>query len=120
MLCHLLHSLVSSMFVVTRGDRACLYFSFLDRSLGAHEEIVLVSLLCFRINIRRQTRRLCLPLFSDWVDLYSMTLLSDCSLLSHVIGVSALLQHFGWDDQSRYFLVPVRYFCTISTQSCTG
>ena len=33
-----------------------------------------------------------------------MALLSDCSLLAHVTGVSTLLQRFGWYDQSRYFI----------------
>ena len=43
MLYYLLHSLVSSMFVGKWGDRACLPYLFLDRSLGSHKGIVLAS-----------------------------------------------------------------------------
>ena len=89
-----------SIFVATRGDHACLYFLFTDRSWWEHKETVLAFIFCF------------------WVDLSSTTLLSDCFLLEHVTGVSALLRHFGKDDQSRYFLVPFRYCYTISTRSC--
>ena len=106
------------MFVGTRGDCACLSFSFVDRSSGAHEEIVLASLFCFRINLCRHTRRSCLPFFSNWVDLRSMTFLSDRYLSAHVTGVSALLQRFWWDDQYSYFRVPVSYRCNVSTRSC--
>ena len=118
MLYYLLHSIVSSMFVGTEVNRACFYFHFLDQYPGAHEEIVLASILCFLINLCRHTRRSCLPLFSDWVNICSMTFSSDHYLLEHVTGVSALLQRFGWDDQSHYFLVPVSYCCTVSTKSC--
>ena len=119
MLYYLLHSLVSSMLAGIRGYCACLYFSFLDQYLGKHEEIVLASLFCFQINLRRHTRRSCLPFFSYWVNLHSITFLSDRSLLANMTGVSALLQRFGWDDQSRYFLVPVSYGCTIRTRWCS-
>ena len=106
------------MFAGTRGDRDRLYFYFLDRSSREHEKIVIAFIFCFWIDLCRNTRRSCLPFFSDCVDLCSMKLLSDRSLLAHVTGVSALLQYFGWDDQSRYFLVPVSYRCTVSTRSC--
>ena len=43
-------------------------------------------------------------LFCFWINLRSTALLSDCYLLEHVTGVSALLQRFGWDDQSHYFI----------------
>ena len=116
MLYYLPHSIVSSIFVGTRGNYACLnffgyifvgtrgdrswlYFLFLDWYLRSHGEIVLAFHFCFCIDIR------------------SMTLSSDHSLLAQVTGVSALLPHFGWDDQSHYFLVPVRYRCTVSTWS---
>ena len=56
-------------------------------------------------------------IFSDWVDPCSMKFLSDCYLLSHVTGVSALIQRSWWDDQPRYFLVLVSYAYTISTRS---
>ena len=72
---------------------------------------------CTRQGKNRHRRRSCLRFCSDWFDLRSMTLSSDRSRLAHVTGVSALLQRFGWDDQSRYFLVPVRYRCTVSTRS---
>ena len=100
MLSYLLHYLVSSMFVDTGGDRACLYFYFLDRSSWAHEDIVLDFIFLF------------------WFDLRSMTFYSDCSLLEHATGVSSLLQLLWWDDQYRYFLVPFSYHCTVSTKSC--
>ena len=63
-------------------------------------------------------RRSCLPYFSYWFDLRYMTFSSDRSLLAHVTGVSTLLQQFGWDDQSCYYLVSVSYRCTVSTRSC--
>ena len=105
------------MFVVTRGDRDCLSFYFMGRYLWAHEEIVLASLFCFLIDICRHMRISCLPFFSDLVNICSMTLMSYCSLLAHVTGVSTLLQRFGWDYQYRYFLVLVSYRYTVSTWS---
>ena len=117
MLYYLLHSLISSMFVGTRGDCSCLSFSFMCQFSGVHKDIVLASLFCFPIDIRRHTSRFCLSFFSDWVYLCSMAFSSDCSLLEHVTGVSALLQRFGWDDQSCYFLVLASYHCTVSTLS---
>ena len=100
--------LVRSFPVGKRLDRACLYFL-----IGS----IFVLWRSRNIVTCWHTWRLCLPLFSDWVDLRSMTFLSDCYLLSHVTGVYALLQRFGWDYQSRYFIVPVRYLCTVSTRS---
>ena len=105
------------MFVGTRGDLTCLSFSFLYQYSWAHEEIMLASLFCFRIDLCRHTRRLWLPFFSYWFNLHYMVFLSDRSLLAHITGVSSLLQYFGWDDQSLYFIVPVSYWCTISTRS---
>ena len=72
-----------SVFVVTLGYRACLPFLFPDQSFWAHKEIVLAFIFCF------------------WIDICSTTLSSDCSLLANVTDVSALLQRFGLDDQSR-------------------
>ena len=115
---YLLHSLVISMFVGTQGYHACLYFCFLDQYLGAHEEIVLASLFCFQIDVIRNTRRLCLPFFSDWVHLCSITFPSYRSVLANVIGLSDLLQRFGWDDLSHYFLIPISYCCTLILRSC--
>ena len=146
MLYYLLHSLFRSILVGTQGYRACLSFSFMDRSLGANKDIVLASIFFFQIDICRHTRIscllffsywldicsmtfssyfscwhmwiLCLPLFSYWVYLRSMMFSSDSSMLSHVTSVSTLLQRFGWDDQPRCFLVPVSYRCTVRTRSC--
>ena len=92
-------SVSGSIFWGTQKDRACLYFLFLDQSSWAHKEIVIAFLFYF------------------WIDLCLMMLLSDFSLLEHVTGVSDLLQRFGWNDHSCYFLILVSYFCTISTQS---
>ena len=117
MLYYLLHSIVSSMFIGTRGDHDCLSFYFQDRSFGAHKEIVLASLFCFQVDLRRHTRRFCLPFFYDWFDIRYMTFLSDHSMLAHVTGVSSLLQRFSWDYQYFYFLVPVNYHCAVSTRS---
>ena len=105
------------MFVSTRVDHDCPSFSFLGRSLWAHKEIMCAPLFCFRIDLCRHTRRSWLPLFSGCVDLHYMTFSSYRFLLAHVTGLSALLQLFGWGDQSRYFIVLVRYWCTVSTQS---
>ena len=71
MLSCLLHSLISLILVGTRGYRACLYFSFLDLSLWAHEEIVLALIFCFWIDLRGHTRVSCLPLFIYFPDRYS-------------------------------------------------
>ena len=106
------------MFVCTQLDPAWLSISFLDRSSGAHEEIMLASIFCFWVDLHRHTRRSCLPLFSDWVNLFSTTFLSDSSLLSQMPGAYALIQRFGWDDQSRCFFVPISYHCNVNTRSC--
>ena len=87
------------IFVGKQVDRACLYFLFMDLSLWAHEEIIIAFLFCL------------------WINISSVTLLSDCFLLAHMTDVSALLQLFGWDDQSRYFFIPVSHWCTVSTRS---
>ena len=105
------------MFVGTREDRACLSFSFLFRYSWSHKEVVIASIFCFPIDLRRHTRRYCLTFFSDCFGLRSMEFLSDLSLLANVNSVSVLLQRFGWDYRSRYFLVPVSYRCTVSTRS---
>ena len=98
-LCLPFFSVYGLIFMGTQGYRVCLSFLFLDQSLWAHEEIVLAFLFFF------------------WIGIRLVTLLSDCSLLSHVTDMSTLLQRFRWDHQSRYFLVPVIYCCTVSTQS---
>ena len=105
------------MFVGTREDRACLSFSFLFRYLWAHKEIVIASIFCFPIDLCSHTRRYCLTFFSDCFSLRSMEFLSDRSLLAYGTGMSAPLQHFGCYDLSRYFIVLVRYRCTVSTRS---
>ena len=104
------------MFVGTQGDRVCLSFSFLDQCLWEHEDIVLASLFWFRNDIRSHTRRSCF-LFFNWFDICFMPFSSDRSLLAYVTGVSSLLKRFGWDDQSRYFIVLVSYRCTFRTRS---
>ena len=53
-----------SIFVVTRGDRACPSFLFPYRSSWAHEEIVIAFIFLFWIDLCGHTRRLRLPLFS--------------------------------------------------------
>ena len=68
----------------------------------AHVEIVLTFISSFLF--------LCQYLFDDFFSYWYQ--------LVHVTGVSTPFQHFGWDDQSRYFLVPIRYCCTFSTQNC--
>ena len=83
---YLLHFLVSSIFIGTRGDRDLLSFLF--------------------------------PILCLWINLSLVTLSSDFSLLEHLTGMYALLQRLGWDNQCHYYLVPVRYFCTVSTRSC--
>ena len=105
------------MFLGTQRDSACLSPYFLGRYLWSHKAIVLASIFFFRIDLRRHTRIFCLPFFSDWFNICYMTFSSDCSLLSHVTVMSALLQRFGWDDRYRYFLVLISYFCTFNTQS---
>ena len=84
--------------VGTRGDCACL--SFL---IG----LIFVQWRSFQIVPCWHMWRLCLPFVSNYVNIHSMMFLSDSYLLSHVTIVSALLQRFGWDDQSCYFLGPV-------------
>ena len=88
-----------SIFVVTGGDHDCLSFLFLDWCSWAHKEIVIEFLFCF------------------WINLRLVMLLPDFPLLTHVTGMSSLLQRFGWDNQSRFSLVLVRYRCTIITLS---
>ena len=78
---------------------------------------MLASLFCFLIYLCRHTRRLCLPFFPCWVDLLSMAFLYNRYLLARMTGVSALLRRFGSDDQSHYFLVTVKYHCTVITRS---
>ena len=100
-------------------SRLCLsYLLFFGRSSWEHEGIVLAFFFCFQINICRHTGGSCLPFFYDWFDLLYMTVYSDSYLLANVTGMSDLLQLFGWDDQSQYFIVPVIYRCTFSTRSC--
>ena len=77
--------------MVTQEDCVCLSILILYLSWWAHEEIMIAFILCF------------------WIYPRSMTLLSDCSLLAHMTVVSILIQIFGWDDQSLYFLVPNIY-----------
>ena len=91
MLYYLLHSLVSLMFVGTRGDHACPYFPFMNGSSGSHEEIVLAYLFCLRTDLHRHTKRSFLTFFSDWFNLRSMTFSSDFFLLARVEIMLAFL-----------------------------
>ena len=104
------------MFVGTKVDSTCIFSYFLDRSLWVHKNIMLACLFCFRINLCRDIRRLCLPFCSDWFDLRSMTLSSNNSLLAHVTDMFSLIKSLGQGDNSGYFFVPVRYCCTVRTQ----
>ena len=105
------------MFLVTQIDTACLSLSFLGLFSWSHNEILLASIFCFRVDLCRHTRILCLPFFSDWVNICYVTFSSDCSLLSHVTVMSVPIQRFGWNYRYRYFLVLISYCCTFSTRS---
>ena len=100
-----------------------LSFSLLDQfHINLNYITILSTELSCQIDLRKQTRIYCLPLFlfsifCFYINLRLMMLFLDCSLLAHVTGVSTLLQLLRWDDQSRYFLVLVSYICTISTRS---
>ena len=82
-------------------------FSFLDRSSGAHEKIMLASFFFFRIDIRRHTRRSCYPFFSNWFDLRSMTFSFDRSPKAQVEIVFGFL---FWLGRSSFYDVLVRSF----------
>ena len=102
-----------------------LLFSLLDRfQMNLNYIIILSNALSCPFNIGDPMRRSCIPFFLlfclmllDWSSFGDFS--SNISLLAHLTGVSALIQRFGWDDQSRYFLVPVSYCCTVITKSCS-
>ena len=101
-------TLLSDRFLQSQEEIVLAFlFLFLDRSSGSNQDIMFASLFYLLINLCRHTWRLCLPLFSDCVDLRSMTFLSDRTLLAHMTCVSALLRRFGWYYHYRYFLVPI-------------